>query len=47
MPYDYDDADTLLTDFFKAVEMACEGEGVAVVVEFDDEDDDVVGIATD
>lgn len=46
VPYDYVDADMLLTDFFKAVEVACEGEGVAVVVEFEDEDD-VVGIAND
>jgi hypothetical protein len=51
VPYEFQDADTLLCDFFKAVERACEQEGVpfefdaeAVELEIETEDDDEANI---
>lgn len=49
--YEFHDADTLLCDFFKAVEWACEQEGVpfefdaeAIELEIETEDDDEANI---
>ena len=43
--YAYVDADTLLVDFFKAVEASCKSVGVALDIELEDEDDEAAKAA--
>ena len=38
VPYEYRDADTLLVDFFKAVEASCKSEAVGLEIAFEDQD---------
>lgn len=47
VPYTFVDADTLLVDFFEAVAKACRGEGIALDIDFADEDGAVAGTGDD